>query len=90
VRLWETLGADRRNQLLRGLIECVLVAPVGRGQRVPVADRVRVVAHGAGLAAPYSGGGAARAIARIPLPDSDDPVVLGMDLAEDPLKGARG
>ena len=90
LRLWETLDPRRRNQLLRGLIECVLVVPVGRGKRVPVDDRVRVIAHGSGLAEPYRGGGVARPIARIPLPDRDDPTVLGMDLAQDAFEGAGG
>jgi site-specific DNA recombinase len=88
LRVWDELDSRQRNQLLRGLFECVLVAPAGRGRRVAVADRIRVIAHGAGLVPPYRGGGRPLAIARISLPDRDDPVVLGMDLLENALEDA--
>ncbi len=91
VRMWAALDARQRNQLLRGLLECVLVAPAGgRGKRVPINDRVGVIAHGAGLLAPYRGGSAPLPVERVALPDRDDPVLLGMDLTENPLERARG
>jgi len=90
VRVWGTLDPRRRNTLLRGLLECVLVAPAGgRGKRVPIDDRVRVIAHGAGMVTSYRGGGVPLPIKRLRLPDRDDPSVLGVQLAEDPLERAR-
>jgi hypothetical protein len=41
-----SLGPEGRNRLLRGLIAEVVVTRSGRGRRVPVADRVRVVWFG--------------------------------------------
>jgi site-specific DNA recombinase len=88
-KVWERLDVDRRNRLLRGLIDCVVVAPVGRGTRVPVSDRTRVIAHGAGVTEPYHGGGRPLPIQPLPFPDGDDPVVLGMHLSEDLLEDVR-
>src|SRR5919199_1150850 len=53
LQVWKKLNPRQRNQLLRGLFECVLVAPAGRGRRVPITDRVRVIAYGAGFTRPY-------------------------------------
>ena len=78
VKAWRQMSADQRNRLLRGLIECVVVAPAGRGKRVPLVDRVRVVKHGARLVAPYGGGGVPLAIRELGLPHPNDPVVLRM------------
>ncbi len=78
LRAWESFDARERNHVLRGLIECVLVAPVGRGKRVPIEVRTRVVAHGAGVVETYRGGGRPVPVEAVPLPDRDDPVVLGM------------
>jgi hypothetical protein len=78
VSAWGRMDADQRNRLLRSLIDCVLVAPVGRGRRVSIADRSRVIAHGARLVEPYRGGGVPMPIRQVPLPDADDPVVLGV------------
>jgi len=83
IRVWAELDARRRNQLLRSLLECVLVAPAGgRGKRVPIDTRVRAIAHGAGVLRPYPGGSAAMPVERIPLPERDDPAVLGMSIGE--------
>lgn len=90
VKVWAGLDATRRNELLRSLLECILVAPAGRGRRVPISDRVRVIAHGAGIARPYKGGGVAIPVRQLALPDRDDPIVLGMDLAKDALEGTSG
>lgn len=84
VRLWEVMSVEQRNRLLRGLIEAVLVRRAGgRGNIVAPADRVRVLAAGAGLVdTTWRRGGTPRPITSIALPDADDPAVLGMDLAE--------
>jgi DNA invertase Pin-like site-specific DNA recombinase len=83
VELWERLDVEQRNRLLRGLVEAVVVRRAGgRGHVVPVADRVRVIAFGAGLVEATRRGGAARPIRPIVLPDVDDPAVLRVDLAE--------
>jgi DNA invertase Pin-like site-specific DNA recombinase len=77
VAVWERLGPEHRNRLLRGLIECVLVERSGgRGRVRPVADRVRVIRHGAGVV-PVA---VDRVIAvrQLALPDADDPVTLRM------------
>jgi DNA invertase Pin-like site-specific DNA recombinase len=75
--MWGLLDAHDRNQLLRGLLEVVVVAPAGgRGKRVPIAERVRVVAFGAGLRLAERRGGEAAGIVPIVL-DADDPRVLG-------------
>jgi DNA invertase Pin-like site-specific DNA recombinase len=78
VSVWGRMHVDQRNRLLRSLIDCVLVAPVGRGRRVSIADRSRVIAHGARLVEPYRGGGVPMPIRQLPMPDVDDPVVLGV------------
>lgn len=83
VVVWERLSVTQRNRLLRGLIEVVLVQRAGgRGRVVPVTDRVRVVAFGAGLIATSARGGEARPIETIVLPDADHPAVLRVQLAE--------
>lgn len=76
VALWPSLGPEHRNRLLRGLIEGVIVAAVGRGRRVAVEHRARVIAHGAGIITTYPGAGRAMAIRALALPDPDDPCVL--------------
>ena len=88
IEAWEAMSADQRNRLLRSLIECVLVAPVGRGKRVPLTDRIRVVAFGSGVVEDYRGGGTPLPIRQLTLPDLDDPAVLGVHLGEDLLQGA--
>lgn len=83
VKLWEALGVEQRNRLLRGLLEAVLVRRAGgRGRVVPLDDRVRVIAAGAGLVGPTLRGGVARPITPVVLPDVDDPAVLRVDLGE--------
>jgi site-specific DNA recombinase len=78
VKAWRRMNAGQRNRLLRGLIECVIVAPAGRGKRVALAERVRVIKHGSRLVAPYGGGGVALPIRELGLPHPNDPVVLGV------------
>lgn len=75
-RLWSDWTIPQRAHALRGFLEAVIVARAGRGQRVPVGDRVRVVLDGAGLFAPRTYGQA------IPVqacwPDDGHPMVLGV------------
>lgn len=75
-RVWESMDPAQRNRLLRSLIECVVVTPAGRGQRIPVADRCRVLKQGTGLVAPYGGGGSPLPVRTLGVPELDDPVVL--------------
>jgi hypothetical protein len=83
VGLWDKLDVEQRNRLLRGLVEAVVVRRAGgRGRIVPLEDRVRVIAAGAGLIDTRASGGNARPIRSIELPDVDDPAVLRVDLAE--------
>jgi len=75
IRLWEAFDVAQRNRLLRSLIECVLVERSGgRGRIRPIADRVRVIRYGAGIA-PVA---VDRHIPvqRIVLPDADDPLTI--------------
>lgn len=76
--IWQQMNAEQRNRQLRGLIEAVLVVPVGRGRSVPPGQRTRVIARGAGVVTPYGGGGSAAPITTVPLPDVDHPAVLGV------------
>jgi DNA invertase Pin-like site-specific DNA recombinase len=75
---WRKMNQAQRNRLLRSLIEAVIVVPVGRGRRVPVDERARVVGHGAGLVERYRGGGVPLPIRALDFPDRDDPIVLGV------------
>jgi site-specific DNA recombinase len=75
---WARMDQGQRNRLLRSLIEAVIVVPVGRGRRVPVGERARVVAQGADLVQRYRGGGVPLPIRALDFPDRDDPVVLGV------------
>jgi DNA invertase Pin-like site-specific DNA recombinase len=90
VKAWKQMGSGQRNRLLRSLVECVIVAPAGRGKRVPLVDRVRVIKYGTGFVQPYAGGGVALPIDGLVLPQSDDPVVLRVHLPEDLLEHASG
>lgn len=80
--LWERLSVRQRNHVLRGFIECVVVRPVGRGQRVSVADRCIVLERGAGIVSRYQGGGAAMPIEPIGV-DGDHPAALRLQLPQD-------
>jgi hypothetical protein len=87
---WRDLGPADRNTLLRGLLSAVIVKRAGgRGARVPLEDRVRVLRFGADVRLPERRGGEASGIVPIPLPDADDPAVLGVPSAKDALKGSR-
>jgi DNA invertase Pin-like site-specific DNA recombinase len=77
--LWETLDAQQRNTLLRSLLAAVVVRRAGgRGARVPLNDRIRVLAHGTELALPPRSAGAASGIVPIPLADLDHEHVAGI------------
>jgi DNA invertase Pin-like site-specific DNA recombinase len=86
VALWHTLDGSERNHLLGRLVEVVLVARAGgRGSRTPLEARVRVIRHGAGLVDVKRYRGESRPLTVIPLPDLDDPRVLGVTTAKDEL-----
>jgi DNA invertase Pin-like site-specific DNA recombinase len=81
---WVELNAHQRNALLRSLLAAVVVRRAGgRGARVPLPDRVRVLAFGADVVLPERHGERAGGIVPIPLPDLDTPNVLGMPGGED-------
>jgi DNA invertase Pin-like site-specific DNA recombinase len=82
--VWESLAAHERNTLLRGLLAAVVVRRAGgRGARVPLAERARVLAFGTALAVPVARGNEPAEILRIPLPDLDAPGVLRLPGGED-------
>lgn len=90
VAVWLRWDAKRRNHVLGGLLEAVIVRPAGRGRLVPVEDRVRVVANGTGIWSPYQGGGVARPVEPVLWPDLDSPVVLRVVGGEHVSNGASG
>lgn len=73
---WERMDTAQRNRLLRRLMDCLIVRPAGRGRRVPIDQRVRVIAYDTGVVKPYRGGGVALPISELPFPGLDDPIVL--------------
>jgi DNA invertase Pin-like site-specific DNA recombinase len=81
--VWDSLDSRERNQLLRGLLAAVVVAPAGRGSRTPLSDRVRVLRFGADVNLPQRRGGQASGLVPIPLPDVDGPDVLRVAAGED-------
>lgn len=86
VEAWGRMNATQRNHVLGRVVEVVLVARAGgRGSRTPIADRVRVIRHGAGLVDAKRYRGEARPIVTVGLPDVDDPRVLGVHLSQDEL-----
>lgn len=88
--VWEQLSVHERNQLLRALLEVVVVRKAGRGGRPKVQDRVRVIRHGAGLVQPYGGGGVARGIEPVVWVEADDERVAGVFVGEDALEAPGG
>jgi DNA invertase Pin-like site-specific DNA recombinase len=82
---WHTLDERERNQLLRGLLAAVVVAPAGRGSRTPLSDRVRVLRFGADVKLPQRRGREAYGLVPIALPDVDNPDVLRVPAGEDAL-----
>lgn len=75
---WDRLDGAERNTVLRGLVEVVLVRRVGRGRRVPVGERVRVIAFGSGFPVPRKLGDVPLGIVPLPFPDVDGEGVLGV------------
>jgi site-specific DNA recombinase len=88
--VWEELNAHERNTLLRGLLAAVVVRPVGRGRRVPVEDRVRVLAYGTDLGLPSQRGHLGSGIVPIAFPDPDEVGVLTRPPGEDSLEAVSG
>lgn len=77
VQAYESLSVHGRNRVLRGLLSCVVVARAGgRGARVRLADRVRVLVAGADVGLPVRGGGVASGVVSIDLAGLDGPDVL--------------
>jgi DNA invertase Pin-like site-specific DNA recombinase len=76
--VWQQLDGHARNALLRALLEAVVVRRGGgRGSRTPLAERVRVIAYGAGLVnGRRTDPNAARTITALPFLDLDDERVL--------------
>lgn len=79
---FDSLSVTEQNRLLRGLLDTVVVAPVGRGRNVPVAERIRIFSAGT-LGVGYSGGGVAMPNVALPFPDRDDERLLGVARGED-------
>jgi site-specific DNA recombinase len=86
---WQDLNTHERNALLRSLLAAVIVRPAGKGRRVPVEDRTRVVAYGTELPLPPNRGHLASGIVPI-FPNADDVGVLSVPSAEDALQAAGG
>jgi DNA invertase Pin-like site-specific DNA recombinase len=82
--VWETLNGHERNTLLRGLLAAVVVKRAGgRGSRVALGDRVRVLAHGSELAFPGPCGNDRAPVVPIALPNLDSVGVLSLPLVQD-------
>jgi site-specific DNA recombinase len=77
--VWNELDAAQRNALLRTLLSGVIVRATGRGKRVSVTDKARIIKFGADIPYPVGRGGKAAGILSLPFPDSDSPDVLGSD-----------
>lgn len=83
--VWGGLDAHGRNALLRALLEAVVVRRAGRGVRVALADRVRVVAFGAGLDLVARRAGVAAGVRPLPFDDIDGEHCLGVPGGEQSL-----
>jgi hypothetical protein len=80
---WARLDAAGRNEVVRAMFRTVVVGPVGRGRRVPVAERVVAYGRDADLALPTRGtrgAGAGAGIMALPL-DPDDPQAIRLEAA---------
>jgi DNA invertase Pin-like site-specific DNA recombinase len=78
----DVLDVRRKNQLLRGLLDAVVVAPVGHGANVPAAERVRIFAAGT-LPPVRKVDGITIPIEALPFPAADDERLLGVHRSED-------
>lgn len=72
---WEAGDNTRKGVIARTLIETVIVKP-SRGLTIPIAERVRVIARGAGLEVPKNRGPVAADLMVLPWPDLDANHVL--------------
>jgi hypothetical protein len=77
------------NTLLRSLLAAVIVRPAGKGRRVPVEDRARVVVYGTELPLPANRAHLANDIVPV-FPDAYDVGVLSVPPTEDALETASG
>lgn len=80
---WKDLSVHERNALLRSLIAAVVVRSVGRGRKVPIDERCRVVAYGQATGIPRRRGGEATGIVALPFPDADAVGVLRVPPSQD-------
>lgn len=81
--VWPTLTVSQRNQVLRGLLACIVVERSGgRGIVRPLPARVRVLAHGAPVRLAGKGSGKGVGIHPISLADLDVDYVLGMSVSQ--------
>jgi DNA invertase Pin-like site-specific DNA recombinase len=87
--VWDDLNGHDRNALLRALLAAVVVRAAG-GRVVPVAERVRVLAHGVEVNLPRNGGHEPGGIVPIPFPDTDGEGVLGVPTDQNGSQGAGG
>lgn len=83
--VWETLTVSERNDLLRSLLAAVLVRPVGPGRLVSVAERARVLRHGADISLPRKRGSDPFGIIALPWPDADNVDVIRVPSIEESL-----
>lgn len=80
---WDAMTIHQRNAFLRGLLAAVVVRKVGRGRRVPLEDRVRVLVAGAKVDLPRRRAGVAAGILPIVFADLDGDDVIGVLLSPD-------
>lgn len=82
VVFFDSLDVRGQGVVLRGLVEAVLVRAAGRGKRVRVGDRVRVIRAGSGLVSGSRSAERARPIVGVWVP-VDDPCAIGVPVAEE-------
>jgi site-specific DNA recombinase len=76
--VFEDLSPHDQNTVLRGLLAGVVVRRAGRGKRIAVEDRARVIASGHDVGRPKRKGGEASGIVALPFPDAHAVGVLGI------------
>lgn len=76
LKAWEDGDAARRGVIIRALVETVVVRASGRGNVLPLDERVRVIAHGTGLDLGERHGAAPMGLRRLQWPDLSSPHVL--------------
>lgn len=87
--LWDSLDVHERNLLLRGLLDAVVVRPVGHGANISAGGRTRIFVRGS-IEVPARRGHLSMPIATLPFPDADDPRLIGVSRGEERLRSAGG